>query len=43
LRSFAEVPGALGHGRYVAFQVAGAAISQNLFACILRLIAAACG
>jgi hypothetical protein len=32
---------AMGHGRYVAFQMAGAATSQNLFAGILRLIAAA--
>jgi len=40
LRSLAELPGATGHGRYVAFQMAGAT-SQNLFAGILRLIAAA--
>jgi hypothetical protein len=30
----------MSHGRYVAFQMAGAAIPRNLFAGILRLIAA---
>jgi hypothetical protein len=30
---------AVGHGRYAAFQMAGAAIPRNLFAGTVRLIA----